>query len=385
MSRERPEPGSSRSRASRPCARAEIPTPALLLDVAALDRNISRMAAFFAAGPCRLRPHFKAHKTPQIARRQLAAGSCSGLTCATVSEAEVAAEFCDDLLLANEIVSTEKCDRVAALARRVKVTVAVDSLAGLEAVSRAARAANVTVGVVVDVNVGQGRCGVEPGEAALALARRVVESGGVTLRGVMGYEGHLQPIRDRSDRESRTRQAMQGLVSTAHLLRGSGLPCEVVSAGGTGTYDISGRIAGVTEIQAGSYALMDTDYSGVGVPFEPAFSVLGTIVSRPAPDRCVADCGHKAASKDHGYPVVKGIDGATVTALNDEHATMTLPPGSKVAVGDLVELLPSHTDPTINLHDAFYVVDGDLVIDVWSIAARGYPEHRAVLSLEVAP
>ena len=194
----------------------------------------------------------------------------------------------------------------------------------------------------------------------------------------MGYEGHLQPIRERSDRESRTRLAMQGLVGTAQLLRASGLSCEVVSAGGTGTYDISGRIDGVTEIQAGSYALMDTDYSGVGVPFEPAFSVLGTVVSRPAPDRCVADCGHKAASKDHGYPSVKGIAGAKVTALNDEHATIALPPESTVAVGDLVELLPSHTDPTINLHDVFYVVDGDRVIDVWPIAARGYPEQRAI-------
>jgi D-serine deaminase-like pyridoxal phosphate-dependent protein len=242
----------------------------------------------------------------------------------------------------------------------------------------------VTVGVLIDVNVGQVRCGVEPGEAALSLARRVdATSDGVELRGIMGYEGHLQPIRDRVEREARTRQAMQALVSTATLIRGSGLSCEIVSAGGTGTYDISGRIEGITEIQAGSYALMDTDYAGVGVPFEPAFSVLGTVVSRPAADRCVADCGHKAATKDHGNPVVKSIAGAVVTALNDEHATIALPPGSVVAVGDLVELLPSHTDPTINLHDAFYVVDGERVIDVWPIVARGYSEQRAMLAVQL--
>jgi D-serine deaminase-like pyridoxal phosphate-dependent protein len=359
----------------------DISTPALVLDLAVLDRNIARMAAFFADGPCRLRPHFKAHKTPEIARRQLAAGSCTGLTCATVGEAEIVSGFCEDLLLANEVISAEKCARVAGLARKVRVTAAVDSVEGLDVLARAASDAGAHVGVLIDLNVGQGRCGVEPGEAALVLARRADRSSGIALRGVMGYEGHLQPIRDRAERESRTREAMHGLVATAAMMRDAGLPCEVVSAGGTGTYDISGRIEGITEIQAGSYALMDTDYRGVGVPFEAAFWLLGTVVSRPTRERCVADCGHKSTTKDHGYPSVRGIPGATVTALNDEHATIALPPDSQLAIGDLVELLPSHTDPTVNLHDVFYVVKDDRVIDVWPIAARGYPEHRAMGSL----
>jgi D-serine deaminase-like pyridoxal phosphate-dependent protein len=356
----------------------DISTPALVLELAALDRNIARMAAFFAAGPCQLRPHFKAHKTPEIARRQLAAGSCTGLTCATVGEAEIVAAFCDDLLLANEVVTAEKCARVAALARRVRVTAAVDSVEGLAVLSRAASDAGVQVGVLIDLNVGQGRCGVEPGEAGLMLARQAARSKGIALRGVMGYEGHLQPIRDRVEREARTRHAMQGLVATATMIRDASLPCDVVSAGGTGTYDISGRIAGITEIQAGSYALMDTDYADVGVPFEQAFWLLGTVVSRPTRERCVADCGHKSTTKDHGYPSVRGIPGAAVTALNDEHATIALPPDSPLAIGDRVELVPSHTDPTINLHDAFYVVEDDRVVGIWPIAGRGYPEHRAV-------
>jgi D-serine deaminase-like pyridoxal phosphate-dependent protein len=359
----------------------DIQTPALVLDLATLERNIARMASFFAEGPCRLRPHFKAHKTPAIAKRQLAAGSCTGLTCATVGEAEIAAALCDDVLIANEIVTAAKCARVAALARSVRVTTAVDSLAGLAALSRAARSAGSRVGVLVDLNVGQGRCGVEPGEAALVLAHQAARSEGITLRGVMGYEGHLQPVRDRAERESRTRAAMSGLVRMADSLRSSGLPCEVVSAGGTGTYDISGRIDGITEIQAGSYALMDTDYAGVGVAFEPACWVLGAVVSRPTRDRCVADCGHKSITKDHGFPLVRGIEGATVTSLNDEHATIGIPPESTVQVGDLVELLPSHIDPTINLHDVFYVVVGERVIDVWPIAGRGYPEHRTIRPL----
>jgi D-serine deaminase-like pyridoxal phosphate-dependent protein len=359
-----------------PRTRSDIPTPALVLDVAALDRNIASMAAFFADGVCRLRPHFKAHKTPAIARRQLAAGSCTGLTCATVGEAEIAAAFCDDVLIANEVVTAGKCARVATLARRIRVTTAVDSQTGLEALSHAARAAGSRVGVLVDLDVGQGRCGVDPGAAAVMLARVAARSDGITLRGVMGYEGHLQPVRDRAERQLRTQQAMQGLVDTASLIRHTGLPCEVVSAGGTGTYDISGRIEGVTEIQAGSYALMDTDYAAVGVPFEAAFWVLGSVVSRPARDRCVVDCGHKSMTKDHGYPAVRGMDGATVTSLNDEHATIAIPPASTIKVGDLVELLPSHVDPTINLHDVFYVVEEDRVIDVWPVTARGYLEHR---------
>jgi len=356
--------------------RTDIPTPALLIDVPAMERNIARMARFFAGRPCRLRPHFKAHKTPEIARRQLAAGSCTGLTCATVSEAEAVAGLCDDLLIANEVIGADKCARVAALAARVHVTIAVDSLAGLAQIADAATARGVVVGVLVDVNVGQQRCGVLPGADAVALATRVASTRGVRLRGVMGYEGHLQPIAGRTERETRAREAMQQLTATADAARAAGLPCDVVSGGGTGTYDISGQVAGVTEIQAGSYVLMDTDYARLDLPFEAAFSVLGTVVSRPTADRCVADCGHKSTTKDHGMPSVKGIPGATVTSLNDEHAVIALLPGAAVQIGDRIELLPSHTDPTINLHDAFYAMNGNDVIGVWRITARGYAEHR---------
>jgi len=167
-------------------------------------------------------------------------------------------------------------------------------------------------------------------------------------------------------------RAMAELVATAAQLRAAGLPCPIVSAGGTGTYDISGRVPGVTEIQAGSYALMDTDYADVGVAFEQAFYVLGTIVSRPAADRCVADAGHKSTTKDHALPRVQGVAGAAVTSLNDEHATIAIPPDCRIRVGDRVRLIPSHTDPTVNLHDVLYVVDGDRVIDVWPVVARGY-------------
>jgi D-serine deaminase-like pyridoxal phosphate-dependent protein len=349
----------------------DLPTPALILDRAALERNIAKMAAFFAAGPCRLRPHVKAHKTPEIARRQLAAGSCSGLTCATVGEAEAVAAFCEDVLIANELVTAERCDRVAALAHARRVTVAADSEVGVRAMAEAARRAGVVVDLLVDLDVGQHRCGVLSGDAALKLARVIEQTQGVRLRGVMGYEGHVQPIRDRAEREARARESMEALVSTADLLRDAGLNCEIVSAGGTGTFDISGRFPGVTEIQAGSYALMDTDYRDTGVPFEQAFWVLGTVVSMPAADRCVVDAGHKSMTKDHGVPGVHGLQGAVVTTLNDEHAVISLPSRAAVTIGDRIRLVPSHTDPTVNLHESFYVIDRERVVDTWRIA-RGY-------------
>ena len=355
---------------------AEVPTPALVVDVPALDRNIAKMAAFFREGSCRLRPHFKAHKTPEIAKRQLEAGSTVGLTCATVGEAEVAAAFCADLLLANEVVTADKCGRVAALAGRVRMTVAVDSVAGLEALARAAQDASSEVGVLVDVNVGQNRCGVAPGEAALELAKLVADTNGVVLAGVMGYEGHVQPIAGRTVRETEARAAMDVLVATADLIRGNDLPCHIVSAGGTGTYDVSGRIAGVTEIQAGSYALMDSDYGRLDLPFEQALFALATVISRPVSERVVADCGHKACAKDHGYPVVLGVEDSVVVGLNDEHATITVPSGCTLSVGDRIRLRPSHVDPTINLHDVLYAVDGERVVGVWPVVARGYEEQR---------
>ena len=354
----------------------DIPTPALILDVPTMDRNIRRMAEFFAEGPCKLRPHFKAHKTPEIARRQLAAGSCVGLTCATVGEAEVAAGFCEDILIANQVIGLDKCARVAILAKTgVDIKVAVDSELGLEQMSKAAQDTGTTVGVLVEVNIGF-RAGTAPGEPAVALARRVTDTPGVELRGLMGYEGPAAGIEERDRRETMARGALDRLLSTLPLFRDAGLPTDIVSAGSTGTYDMTGRMEGVTEIQAGSYVLMDTAYGKEGLPFEQAFWLLGTVLSRPSPTSVTADCGHKSCSQDHGMPNVRDVPGATVTFLADEHAMIAVPPNSAMKPGDRVQLVPSHIDPTINLHDVFYALEGDTVVGRWPIEARGYAEQR---------
>jgi D-serine deaminase-like pyridoxal phosphate-dependent protein len=351
---------------------SEIPTPALVVDIPAMERNIRRMADYFASRTCKLRPHFKAHKTPEIARRQLAAGSCTGLTCATIGEAEIGASVAADILLANEIVGDDKCRRAATLARQVALTVAVDSVAGLDCLGAAAAEAGVTIGVLVDVNVGQNRCGVAPGEEALSLGRRALSVRGLKLRGLMGYEGHAVGIPSRDEREKAVRRSMEQLASTARMFAQAGLPTDLVSGGGTGSYDISSTVEGITEIQAGSYALMDSDYGSLDMPFEQALFVLGTVLSRPVPERCVIDAGHKACTKDHGNPSVRGLPAAAVLALNDEHAIIAIPPASAIQVGDRLQLVPSHIDPTINLHDVVYAVDGNAVAGVWPVAARGY-------------
>ncbi len=358
--------------------RNEIPTPALVVDLPEMERNIRRMAAFYASGPCKLRPHFKAHKTPEIARRQLAAGSCTGLTCATVGEAEVvvAERLTDDILIANQVLGPGKAARVAKLASQVDIKVAIDSDIGLEDLAQAARAVGVEVGVLVDVSVGMPRCGILPGEPAVELAKRVHATAGLRFCGLMGYEGHVVGLEDRGERETKAGLAMEKLLATARLARAADLSCAIVSAGGTGTYDITGAMEGITEIQAGSYVLMDTAYAKLDIPFEKALSVLETVLSRPRPELCVGDGGLKACAVDHGNPDVKGVDGASVLFLSDEHATIRLPAESTLSPGDRIELWPSHVDPTINAHDVLYALDGEDVVGIWPVTARGYIEHR---------
>jgi D-serine deaminase-like pyridoxal phosphate-dependent protein len=360
----------------------EIPTPALVVDVQAMQRNIERAATYYAERQCKLRPHFKAHKTPEIAKRQLAAGSCTGITVATVGEAEVLAQarLCDEILIANQILGPGKAARAAAVARKCALIVAIDSDETLDDLAREAKAAHTQIGVLIDVNVGLPRCGVAPGEPAVRLAERADETGSIVLRGAMGYEGHVMAIRDRGEREAKAHKAMDRLLTTVRMMREEHLRTDIVSAGGTCTYDITGAIEGITEVQAGTYALMDNSYLYDDLPFELAFTIHTTVLSRPRPEQCATDAGLKAMASDHGMPGIE-VDGASVLFLSDEHCTITLPPESAIRPGDRIKLLPPHIDPTINMHDVLYAVEGDDVVGIWPVAARGYIEQRsAVLS-----
>jgi len=350
----------------------EIDTPALLIDLPVMEANIERMAEFFRGLRANLRPHVKTHKTPALAHKQLAAGA-QGITCAKLGEAEVmAAAGIRDILIANEIVGERKIARLMNLARHADVMAAVDDPENVRALSQAAQAKGVTLGMLVEVDVGQNRCGVRPGAPAVALARAVEGASGLRFKGLMGYEGHTVFIPDREERRRQAGASMKLLTETVEQVRRAGLAVEVVSAGGTGTYDISCMYPEVTEIQAGSYILMDTKYRNIGIPFGCALTVLSTVVSRPTPTRVVVDAGKKVLTEEFGLPEVKGMEGASLKSLSEEHGTIELASGSAFPrVGDRVELVVSHCCTTINLHDHFYAVRDGVLEAVWEIAGRG--------------
>jgi len=328
-----------------PSRLSELPTPALVADVDLLDANLRTMSA--ALPGARLRPHVKAHKSTALAKRQAALGH-RAFTCATVREMEgmAAAGLSEDLLLANEVLDAS---RLGALDARV--TLAVDSEATIEAALRGG-----VREVLIDVNVGLPRCGCAPEVAGrLAdLARRR----GLSVRGVMGYEGHLMGVEERAKRTGATGESM-ALLAKAHAEVGG----DVISAGGTGTYDVN-RVA--TEIQAGSYALMDTAYAKLGLPFRQALFVLASVIS-VGPAWAVADAGLKALGMDHGNPA---IDAAKVWFCSDEHITFAAPEPARV--GERIRVWPAHVDPTVAYHERILLARGEEVIGELPVDLRGW-------------
>jgi D-serine deaminase-like pyridoxal phosphate-dependent protein len=334
----------------------DLPTPALVIDADVLEHNLATMAA--AHPGARLRPHVKAHKCSALAAVQYATGH-HAFTCATPLEVAgmAAAGVGDDLLLANEVLHPDRLRLLSQAQEQTRVTIAVDSPETIDAAARAGLRE-----VLVDVNVGLPRCGCRPDEAGRIadLAR----SRGLTVRGVMGYEGHLMMTDDPADQRMRVEQAMD-LLFSAHVLTGG----DVVSAGGTGTYHLHDR---VTEVQAGSYALMDSHYARLGHPFRQACHVYGTVIAATA-KYAVADVGLKALGMDHGNPTVETLDGhgATVWFFSDEHVTF-VPDEGVASVGDRVRIVPAHIDPTMAMHAVAWLVRGHEVLERWPIDLRGW-------------
>ena len=325
----------------------DLVTPALVLEADAFEHNLRTMTA--ALPGSRLRPHMKAHKCTALAARQVAAGH-HNFTCATVREMEgmAAAGLGDDLLLANEVLDTARLGRLQA-----RVTVAVDSP---ETVAAAAKGG--VKEVLIDVNVGLPRCGISPDQAG-ELAE-LARSQGLSVRGVMGYEGHVVGLPERPLREELAAESM-ALLLQAHADVGG----EIISAGGTGTYDIN---TWANEIQAGSYVLMDTAYAKLGLPFRQALSVLATVISVSGAGYAVANCGLKALGMDHGKPDLEG--GGTVMFVSDEHLSFV--PERPVKVGDLVRVIPAHCDPTVALHERMHLVRDEQVLEIWEVDLRGW-------------
>jgi D-serine deaminase-like pyridoxal phosphate-dependent protein len=348
----------------------EIDTPALLLDRAACERNLRRMADFFRGRPAQLRPHFKNHKCVALARRQIASGAI-GMTCAKLSEAEILVDHgFDNLLVANQVVGPAKVARLADLARRARITVAVDHIEQVEAISRAAAAVGSTVHLLIEVDIGMGRCGVAPGEPALALARRIAAFPGVSFAGLQAYEGHLVNVLDRAERAVKATAAMQQAIDTRRTMEAAGVPVGCISGCSSATYDCTGIMPGVDEIQAGTYATMDRQYARLAPEFENALTLQARVISRPTADKAVLDVGVKGAGSEFGPPAVRDYPDVEISSfLSEEHAVVRKAPDWRI--GTLVQLIPSHACTTCNLHRELIVHEQGRVVDVWAIEASG--------------
>lgn len=357
--------------------RNEIETPALLLDLDVARRNIAAMAGYIQKAGKHLRPHTKVHKSPQIARLQVEAGAI-GIATATVSEAIAMIEAgIEDVLIANQVVGPGKIMSLAHAARESRVTVAVDSILNLDQLSVAAVAAGSTISVLLEVDVGMNRGGVRTKQEALQVARHAVSLPAIEWRGAMGYEGHcmLEPRRD--VRAAKQGKAMGELFEVVDHLAVDGIDCEIVSAGGTGTYDLAAAHPGVTEVQAGSYVLMDAFHNSLIPGFDVALTVLATVTGRHG-NRVILDAGRKAVGTDLMLPTAVGIE-ATTVFVNEEHTGLDVPEGSPLTYGDAVELQAGYGPTTVNLYGCYHVIEAGIVTDIWPVTAR-YGSESAMVS-----
>lgn len=364
-------PATSANSESIGLQKAELETPALCLDIAAYQRNVARMASFII-GKCGLkwRPHMKGQKAVELAQHAVKAGAI-GVTCATVYEAEAMVDAgVSEILLANQVAGDRKARRLARLQRQATVISATDSAAHLEILSRAALAEQVTIPVILELDVGMGRCGVVCGKPAVDLGLVASRMPGIELLGLMGWEGHILKY-DPEEKKRQAQSAMQALVETAGLFRKEGLRAEVVSAAGSGTFMVSAPIAGLTEIQAGGGVFSDLSYQKWGLEHEFALTVLTRVVSRPSPTRVLVDGGFKTMSYCHGYPEPLGVGAVKSLVLSAEHGNIELAgPNDSLRVGDLVEFVPGYTDSTVCLHDEICVLRDGVVEAVWGIPGR---------------
>ncbi|BBK32350.1 3-hydroxy-D-aspartate aldolase [Stella humosa] len=358
---------------------SEIDTPALVIDLDALERNIAKLAEVSRRTGVRLRPHTKTHKSPIIALKQIEAGAI-GQCCQKVGEAEVlVAGGVRDVLVSNQVVGDRKLARLAALAQSARVALCVDAPEHIEAAGRAAREYGVELGALVEIDVGTARCGVEPGEAAVKLAQQIAATPGLRFGGLQAYHGTAQHLATWDERKAAIELAVAKTKLTVDALAAVGLSCDIVGGAGTGTFQFESTSGVYNELQCGSYLFMDTDYARIGGKtsnrydeFEHSLFVLATVMSVPTADRAICDAGLKAYTMEKGAPWVHGRDDLEVTGVSDEHGKVrTTGAKTPLKLGDKLWLIPGHCDPTINLHDWYVGVRKGRVEAVWPIAARG--------------
>ena len=357
----------------------EIDTPALVIDLDAFEFNLDTMAAKLAPTGVKLRAHAKTHKSPIIAKLQMVRGAI-GNCVQKVAEAEILAwGGIPDILVSNEVVGPAKLARLCALSRIAKVAVCADDAGQVAAIEAAAADAGIRMTVLVEIDVGAGRCGVQPGPDAVALAGTVAASKHLIFGGLQAYHGSAQHKRTLSERRALIGNAVEASRRTVEQLRQQGLACPIVGGAGTGTFEIESRSGVYTEMQAGSYVFMDADYArnldetGAAVStFRHALFVLSSVMSQAQTGVAVLDAGHKAVAVDSGFPTVWQRPDIVYTGASDEHGKLQY--GSETAapkVGEKLRLVPGHCDPTVDKFDWYVGVRNGRVECLWPVAARG--------------
>jgi D-serine deaminase-like pyridoxal phosphate-dependent protein len=353
--------------------KSALDTPALLVDLDIMEANMARIVAACRAHAVAWRPHSKAHKTPEIAAKQVAAGAI-GVTCAKLGEAEVmAAAGIRDILIANQIVGAIKVARLVELAKRADPIVCVDSIDNLSELDAAFRQSNQCLRVAIEVDIGMNRAGVAPGGAVVELAREIAHRRGLRFVGVEGWESQATTIEDPTEKESTVRDAVAALVASAKACKEAGYRVEIVSCGGTGTFPHCVRQPGVTEVQVGGAIFSDMHYrTHYHMDFEPALTVLATVSSRPTPTRIVVDAGKKTMSGDAAMPAPRGIPAQSAMKLSAEHARIDLErPSAAPRIGDKIEFVVGYSDTTVHLHEEIVGIRGGHIESIWRVAARG--------------
>ena len=359
----------------------EIQTPALILDLDALERNIRKMGAFARAHGMRHRVHGKMHKSVDVAKLQQDLGGAEGVCCQKVSEAEAFARGgIRDILVSNQVRDPVKIDRLARLPHLgAALTVCVDDPGNLADLSAAARRHGTSLGVLVEIDCGAGRCGVSTADEVVAIASAAQAADGLTFEGLQAYQGAMQHHPTYAERQASFTHVASMVGEVVEALRAAGLPPSLVSGGGTGSYKFEATSGLFNELQCGSYAFMDADYGRIRTEagdrldegeWENALFVLTSVMSRAKPDQAVVDAGHKAAAVDSGLPVVFGLDGVDYLGCSDEHGVVADPEG-QLSINQRLRLVPGHCDPTCNLHDWYVGLRGGRVEALWPVSARG--------------
>lgn len=352
----------------------ELDTPALIVDLDALESNIEKIHSRFRQSAAKLRPYVETHRCPAVAHKQLASdGSAGGIAVAGVGEAEMFAQHgISDILVVNQVVTAPKIARLCALARQGNITVAADNPANVRSLSDAAQGSGVTLNVVVDINTGQERGGVAPGQPALELARAIADSAGLKFAGLMCAD-EADLALDADDLAAQSRGSIQQTLDTRELLEREGIDVDAVSVGGSHCYELAADTDGVTEILAGAYALMDLRHSAALPDLNIAAQVMASVSSLPEPGTAILDTGRKAMGDDYGFPVVTGRGDLDVASMSAEHGKLQWDADSDAALnlGDRIWFTPMDIGACVNVYDYIQAVRGGRLEAVYNISARG--------------